>query len=202
MTHDVQGREKASSPLCLQPSPEWPQTGHCSQTGLVGVHLVNQDTRDGSSFHRIQGPGNCVRQEADMCSQGAPALMLLEESPPCGQGHLWRAWEGGEGGAEAETCNASNPHPHFSKLLSLPVESEALRPALPRVGRLISKASGILSPMTQDKKDVRQPWAEKRSLLPHSLMPNCSFFQQIRPRTPRATFFRAPVNTSSSVLAS
>lgn len=82
------------------------------------------------------------------------------------------------------------------------VLAEALRPALPRVGRLISKASGILSPMTQDKKDVRQPWAEKRSLLPHSLMPNCSFFQQIRPRTPRATFFRAPVNTSSSVLAS
>lgn len=111
---------------------------------------------------------------------------------------------GKEARAEQRPRHATlpNPHPHFSKLMSLPVESEALRPALPRVGRLISKASGILSPMTQDKKDVRQPWAEKRSLLPHSLMPNCSFFQQIRPRTPRATFFRAPVNTSSSVLAS
>lgn len=95
-----------------------------------------------------------------------------------------------------------NPHPHLSKLMSLPIESEALRPAPPRVGRLISKASGILSPMTQDKKDAWQPQAEKQSLLPHSLRPNCSSFQQIRPRPPSATSFRAPMNTPFRVLAS
>lgn len=122
----------------------------------------------------------------DIYRKGAPAPMLLKESPLCGQGHLWGAREGGKGRSQnRRLLTPTHTHTHFSNLVSLPVELEALKPVffspesqkhtlwgfgnqhragdpaikrdLPRVGRLVSIASGIQSPMTQDKEDIWQP---------------------------------------------
>lgn len=63
----------------------------------------------GSSF---QDSGARKPYTRDICIKEAPTPMLLEESPPCGQGHLWGTQEGGKGrGQERGPL-------HFSNLVS------------------------------------------------------------------------------------
>lgn len=73
-----------------------------------------------------------------------------------------------------------------------------MKRALPRARTWVSITSRILSSMTQDKEDLWKAQGEKELLVPHSLKPNRSFFQQTHLRLLLATSFQVPLNTSVS----
>lgn len=202
--HPMEGRRQAAPSTSIPALECGPRLSPVPRLAFWELTRYTRTHGNVFFFYRIQGPENCVQQVTSM-EKGPPEPMFLEGSPCCGQSHLWGAQEGGKGRDQDQkplrTFPTSCPCQlswkswgqfFFTKRVSniLPGTLGSSRgwvtPSIedssaPSGGLLVSIASRVWSPVTQDEEDVCQAQGKKESLLSHILMPN-SFFQQIHVR--------------------